>query len=43
METKKKEKRETKMVPKVMVQGKKMKEMEIKASINTCCTWQYVN
>lgn len=43
MEPRKKEKKEAVAVPKVLVQGKKMNEMEIKASVNVCCTWQRIN
>ena len=30
-------------ISKVLVKGRKMNEMKIKASANVCCTWQHVN
>jgi len=29
--------------PKVIVTPKKMNEMQIKASVNLCCTWQHIS
>jgi len=43
MEVKKREKKVTPLKCKILVRGKKINEMEIKASLNTCCTWMHSN